>query len=283
MDWYRLLWYFCRWIGFNRFYNLLLVKYSHSRQTSNFVFGCVQDRSDMVLFTDSCSSFSQLSHWSQRSSAFTPPPTSLTQVNIFWSQYAGQLCCHNLQVNFLVTICRLIFDHNLQANFLVTIYRPTFVGTICEPIFFGHTLKAIFFWSQSAGQFWILVLTCMQLRNPQATAATLTLTSSMNTRTSDQKSCRIDRADDETIHLQSRRLPVIWHFGLASSDEKGGAACYCEVAFPARLRFSICGQVAFCASSPDSLPSYQSCKNYLLNTSQISSWLERIKQKASLI
>ena len=84
-------------------------------------------------------------------------------------------------------------------------------------------------------------------------------------------------------HLQFRHLPVFWHFGLASSDEKGGAACYCEVAFPARLRFSICGQVAFCASSPDSLPSYQSCKNYLLNTSQISSWLERIKQKASLI
>ena len=97
-------------------------------------------------------------------------------------------CGHNLQVNFVVTICRLIFDHNLQANFLVTIYRQTF---------FGHNLQANLFWSQSAGQFWILVLTCMQLRNPQATAATLTLTNSMNTRTSDQKSCRIDRADDE--------------------------------------------------------------------------------------
>ena len=192
-------------------------------------------------------------------------------------------CGHNLQVNFVFTICRLIFDHNLQANFLVTIYRQTFFGHNLQANLFWSQSASQFFWSQSAGQFWIPVLTCMQLRNPQATAATLTLTSSMNTRTSDQKSCRIDRADDETIHLQSRRLPVFWHFGLASSDEKGGAACYCEVAFPARLRFSICGQVAFCASSPDSLPSYQSCKNYLLNTSQISSWLERIKQKASLI
>ena len=121
-------WYFCRWMGFNRLYNWLLLEYSHSRQTSNVVLGCVQEKSSLTRFHLQIparplhgSLTDHNNHLHLRLSTL-PWPRSINfgpnlQANFFGhrlkanllSQSKGQFFGHNLQANF--------FDHNLQANF----------------------------------------------------------------------------------------------------------------------------------------------------------------------